>query len=284
MRAEESAGPWSLDLSGFQSEVRLIERMGEEAFERYFLYEKGVSSLKEAAARCGITEEQAGRLHRLLDAISLQAEESRRSPQAIPSLAHSVCVARVELVKSEPTLVWTLPHLARGRYEIDYDGVAMFLKSGNFSPNEADPLRRLIRQLERINMRQNTLERLLEIVLRTQSRYLVTGRALDLTVFPKKLAAHAIGVHPSRVGRLVCRRSLLAPWSREIPLADLLPNQREKAVFVLQDILQGAPGKWTDERIRQLLERQYGLRFSRRTVNECRRLAEKSPVSKRRGV
>ncbi|MBI4052341.1 MAG: hypothetical protein HY400_07525 [Elusimicrobia bacterium] len=267
---QEAPDSWHIDWSQFQTEMECIQRMGQEAFERHFLYEEEGLSLEETTFRCGISAEEARTVRAFVYFLSLHAPQTNL-PQ--PAAEHSTCIAKIEWADHKPHLAWLLPHLARGRYEIDYEGIKSLQSSRQLQAEDKQRLRKLLGTLEMINGRHNTLWRILQTVLETQSRFLKSERKTDLVPLPQSALARSLHVHPSTVTRAIRSRSLLTPWNKEFPISAFLPNRRDMVVSAIRELFEEEESNKTDETLRKKLASKYGFAVSRRTVNECRHIA-----------
>ncbi|MBI4397164.1 MAG: hypothetical protein HY548_08720 [Elusimicrobia bacterium] len=260
-----------LEISDFPDEVALIQRIGQENFERYFIEEEE-SSLAAAAQNCGLSLNEADRIRRFVDMACLRASEPRPVEWgSVPGEVYT-CVGRVAWDGKEPSLAWVLPHLARSRYEINREGVKEFTRRGGLAKAERPALENLLRTLDWINLRQNTFQRLLAFLMKTQSSFIKTERRLDLTVLSQAKVASALDVHPTTVGRIIRGRSLLVPRGGEVPLAEFLPNRRRRAEWAIRELAH-EKRNWTGKSLAGRLSTQYGIRLSQRTVNQYRRKA-----------
>lgn len=261
-----------IDWSGCAREISLIRKMGEEKFERYFLYGDIAFTPEEMAASTGLSAAEAADIKSFVFAASIREHRMPSGVDAAAGQAMSYsCLGRIELRGDEPELSWSLPHLARGRYEIDRPGLAGFQKNG-LTPAELGKLPELLRAMELANLRHVSITRLVRLIARTQARFLSTGDSSDLVPFPPSEAARQLRVCPSTVSRCSAGRSLITPQNSELPLRFFMPNRRTVLVRAIGMLLSENP-EATDACLARLLMARYRLRAARRTVNECRRPA-----------
>lgn len=263
-----SSIPWS----DHERELELIRRIGQEAFEKHFLRDEDCLSLDETARRCRITTAEAAAIRDLLFLLSL-GSNTQSSLDAGPPALFASCVAKVTCDRGEIELGWTLPHLARGRYRLDYEGLQEFQKAALTAP-ERKELRALLGLLEGINIRQDTLDRLLRLLLEKQGRFMRSGREEDLQPLSGRAVASSLNVHPSTVSRSMACRSVILPSGREWPLRRLSPSRRQVMVGTIRGMLSSIPEPVSDACVARHLARSHGIAVSRRTVNEWRRDAE----------
>lgn len=260
--------PADIGWEAHEREIALIRRAGQRAFEKYFLHGDLAFSEEETASATGLTPAEVRRVKAFVFAVSLQ--ERPAAARAPASAARPSCLAKVVMAGGVPRLLWLLPQYARGRYEVDRPGLEKFMSS--LAAAERGPLRRLLGAVELINMRQGTVRRLVELAVRSQRGFLSGGGELSLAPFTPSAAARKLAVHPSTVGRALHGRSLALEDGREFPLEAFFPNRRSLAVLAVRGLLEERPHA-TDEELRRALESRFGLRLSRRTVNECRHAA-----------
>ncbi|MFH1723883.1 MAG: hypothetical protein ABII00_04590 [Elusimicrobiota bacterium] len=256
--------------------VRLIQRVGVEAFERYFLYGEEGKSLPEVCRIAGISEEEGQRILDLVLAVGARSEFYR--PGLVPETSgiRYHCIASIQQDPRDPENLFfrfLSPHWARGRYVVLYDKLEDWKKRRSLSVEERRRLRQLLKRVELLNMRQDTLFRILSRVTTEQSSYLRSRERSRMRPLSLRELARRISVAPSTVSRAVSNRSVLMPWGEEVPLKLLLTGQRVVILAILAEWRdQGRLGKGvTDEELTRRLAHESGITVSRRSVNECRR-------------
>ncbi|MBI5883593.1 MAG: hypothetical protein HZB91_10880 [Elusimicrobia bacterium] len=248
--------------------VSRIRKMGREAFETYFLHSDEPLSMAEISKRTSLSVEDVRRIHDMLLEIGTQAE-FEGPPPGSPSSKRYTCLARVWTDGGEPSFEFFSPHWARGRYHIRYDLVEEWKREGTLSSDERRKLPRLIKRIETVNLRQNTVFRIVESLAKLQSEYLTTQQADQKRPISLRQLAHRLDLAPSTVSRALSGRSVILPWGRETPLITLVPGRRK----VLREILSrwlSEPGHRTDAALCLRLREEYGIKVSRRTVNAVR--------------
>jgi RNA polymerase sigma-54 factor len=176
-------------------------------------------------------------------------------------------VAGIEIEGGEPVLAFFHREVWKRRYQVDKDRLAEYLRS--LPQSEAAQVEDLLGRLKFIEQRKTTLYRLLEEVLRSQADYLCTGDPMRRQPLMQKTIAAVLGVHPSVVCRLVSNKSVQMPWGLEAPLGVFFPNAKDINRERLCAVACAQPG-FRDEELRQALESRYGVRLSRRSVNQYR--------------
>ncbi|MBI5630025.1 MAG: hypothetical protein HY921_03970 [Elusimicrobia bacterium] len=251
-----------------------IRKMGQEAFERYFLYGTEPASLEEIAARTRLSLAEVRAIHDFILEIGAQTEFAGPAPEATAKAQN--CLARVSLEDGEPVFDFFSPYWARGLYQIRYDLLEDWKTDGRLAPAEVKRLPHLLKRMETANLRQNTLFRILESLTKLQAKFLTTRREDLKRPISLRNLAYRLDLAPSTVSRAASGRSLKLPWGDEAPLIALLPGRRN----VLRQVL----GRWlaqeprdTDAKLAQRLNKEYGIRVSRRTVNAVRNEVENKP-------
>lgn len=247
----------------------LIRKMGRENFERYFLYcEEGVP-LKEIARRTGVAEDAVLRIHDMLLEIGAQAEFFL--PSREPNMARSYsCLARLSVEGGEASYEFFQPYWARGLYQVRYDLLEEWKRGGKLESSERRRLRHLLKRIEIVNLRQNTLFRIIETLTRLQTEYLGNRRDDRKRPISLRMLARRLQLAPSTVSRAVAGRSVRLPWGVEVPLITLMPGRRNVVREVLALWLSEPGPRPTDSELAQRLRREYGIQVSRRTVNAAR--------------
>jgi hypothetical protein len=243
-----------------------IQKLGSEAFERYFLYAEEALPLPEIATRTGMTEEDVRAVHDFLLELGAEAEFSTL-PKG-PGGTGCYCVARLSVdADSEPGFEFFSPHWARGLYQIRYDLVEDF--KAELSAGEAKKLPGLLKRLETVNLRQSTMFRILETLSKVQASYLKSRKEDAKKPISLRMLARRLDLAPSTVSRALAERSVRLPWDKELPLIELLPGRRRQLRLILGRWLQedAAP---TDAAFAARLKDEYGISVSRRTVNAVR--------------
>lgn len=247
----------------------LIRKMGRENFERYFLYcEEGVP-LPEISKRTGVPLDAVNQIHDLLLELGAQAEFSL--PARDPAMAKSYsCLARITMEGEEAVYEFFQPYWARGLYQVRYDLLEDWKRGGKLEASERRRLRHLLKRIEIVNLRQNTLFRIIETLSRLQTEFLGNRRQDRKRPISLRMLARRLQLAPSTVSRAVSGRSVRLPWGAEVPLITLMPGRRNVVREVLALWLSEPGARPTDSDLAQRLRREYGIQVSRRTVNAAR--------------
>jgi len=254
--------------------LALIQKMGQETFESYFLRVDREMDRADLSKFLGLTEAQVQRVRDFLLTYSIQSEFFDPSIKAsgVPG-KHVVRLARLSLDdQGEPVFEFGSPLLARGRYDIQYDRLQGLLREGNLPPQERRHLKAFVRRLELINWRHNTLYRLLDFICNAQRFFLASRDTLKKIPITQRQLAKRLAVAPSTVNRAIQGRSLVLPWGEEVLLEDLFCSRKNLCIDVLETI-QGEDvdfGKRSDLYLQRLLRDRVGYPIPRRTVNSYR--------------
>jgi len=150
-----------------------------------------------------------------------------------------------------------------------YDLLEDWKRSGRLSGQDLRKLPHLLKRLETVNLRQNTMFRVLESLTKLQAEFLGSRSEESKRPISLRMLAHRLDLAPSTVSRALSGRSVLLPWGKEIPLIELLPGRRR----ILREVLS----RWLEENLRvtdsslaERLRQERGIRVSRRTVNAVR--------------
>jgi len=248
--------------------VRLIKRLGIDKFRHYFLCPEEGMSLEEIAAQCGLDLNEVNEINRLVDEFSIHSEFYHPSALGGGQAVRYSKVASVERGREGFVIAYFSPHLARGRYAIDYEKVEELASQGTFSGEEVREVRRLLRKLELINSRKETITRTIQAVVDKQALYLESGQARALLPFTQRELAQRLGVATSSVSRAISHRSLDTPWGEE-PLKTFFPRPRRFRKEMLRRLLEQEAQPLSDEALRRKLE-ESGVSVSRRLIADIR--------------
>lgn len=256
--------------------IKLIRRIGVEAFERCFLYGEEGKGLEQTCKELDIPVAEGRRILDLVLEVGARSEFFRPTAEPGQSGIRYHCIASIDQDKRDPehlSFRFMSPHWARGRYVVLYDKLEEWKGRRNLTGDEKRGLRKLLKRVELINMRQDTLFQILSRVTTEQSAYLRSRDATRLRPLSLRELARRIGVAPSTVSRAVSNRSVLLPWGEEAPLKGLLTGQRYVLLSILADWVEKGRVKRgvTDEELMGRLAAEVGITVSRRTVNEVRR-------------
>lgn len=257
-------------LSGREDVVRHIQKIGLENFKRYFLYPEPEVTVGEIAQECGLELSDVDEINSLVNEFAVMSEFY--NPSAL-SVERGITYSRVASVEKRPegfVVAYLSPCYARGRYSIDYRRLEELKDSGAISGGDVSEIRQLLKKLELINRRKDTMTRILQRIVEKQALYFGSGDNMALLPFSQKELAESIGIVPSSISRAISGRSLETPWGEEKPLKDFFPRPRSFKKELVRRILATGENFGSDEEIRARLERGYGVSVSRRSVASLR--------------
>jgi len=249
--------------------ISQLQRVGRERFKRYFLFPDEGISLDEIARACDLKVSEVREINDLISDFSIMSEFYH--PSSITSgLIRYVKVASVERDKGSFVIGYFSPSLARGRYVVNYERFERLRADNVLSETEAREAGQLLRKLELINTRKNTLNLVLQNVIERQALYLESADPKSLLPFSQKELADRIGLAASSVSRAVRGKSIDTPWGQEIPLKQFFPRTKVLKKGLIRELLTESSFH-SDEAIRDELREKFGVSISRRSVANLRR-------------
>lgn len=255
-------------LEGREALMSKIRQMGSDAFERYFLYAEEALPLAEIAKRTGLSLEEARSVNDLLVEIGAEAEFAG-APKTEAGEG-SYCIARLSVERGgDPEFEFLSPHWARGLYHVRYEDLERIKRSGSLSGTELRHLPGLLKRLETVNLRQNTMFRIMESLTKLQSDYLRTRNEKLRRPVSLRMLARRLDLAPSTISRALSERTIRLPWEKETPLIALLPGRRRQLRIILEGWL-AEDASPTDAAFAERLRSEHGIAVSRRTVNAVR--------------
>jgi len=249
----------------------IIQKVGRENFEKYFLYREEGEPSEEIAKKCGVTFDEVKKLQDFILDVSVQAEFYYPSTLESPQLAKPTLIGKI-VKNADGTFSFSFysPHLARGMYEINREALKRWQKSRGLSRSEAAKLKRYVGVLELSNMKQGAFWRTIDYMLQIQKDYFQTQDVSKMSpVSLRDVAAH-LQFAPSTISRVLSNKSVLLPWDKEVMLLHLMPGQRKVVLRLMEKILSQAKDGMTDLKLSQKIAEISGINVSRRTVTACR--------------
>jgi len=277
--------------------VPIIKKVGMDRFKQYFLYNEGGYSNEEISIRCGLTHGEVEKLNNFVNELGIHSEFFH--PSRITSLEQIRYTKIASFEKDNSgnfSIRYYSPNLARGKYVINYEKIALLKKENFFSKEETRKLDKLLKKLELINLRKTTLNQILYYLLQIQIEYLKSNNWKKIKFLSQKELASKVGVHPSVVNRMIQYRSIGTPWGEEKPLKYFFAGRKNEIQNLIRDIIEEEPRPfaqdsnttyesseqklpefsrakrrgYSDEQIRNKLKSEYGIALARRTVREYR--------------
>lgn len=254
--------------------IEQIQGLGIEKFKRYFLFPESGASEEEIAQECTLAVTEVRKINRLIDELSILSEFYHPSA-LISGEVYYTRVASVERDRDGFIIGYFSPSLARGRYTIDYERFEQLKDS--LTEAETRQARQLLKRLELVNTRKDTLTRVLQAVVERQTLYLESGDLKALLPLSQKELARKLGLAPSSVSRAMRGKSIDTPWGKEIPLKHLFPRPRSFKKELLRQLIETEEDIASDEAIKAKLLEKFGVAISRRSVASLRKELKISP-------
>ncbi len=201
----------------------------------------------------------------------------------IPQTKASLILGEVREAGRDLTFLYHRDSYAREYRFDDEEGMNRLMAREETPGDFAGTLRRL----RLINTRNRLTHALLQAVLAAQAAYLRSGQALSLLPLTQaeistRLRSESnlsVVADPGRISRLVRGLSIALANGKAVPLSTLFPKPRQvhchfvdhmiktEKTWMSEGLLQGP---LTDEAVAAILEREHGIRLSRRTVANIR--------------
>ena len=265
-----SEGGMSEFFEGRREMLSWIRSLGRERFERYFLYPVRRVDNAVVARACRWPVERVSAVQNFVDSFLLYGENKNLGRPLSGSFPKGYPVARVERDVLRLYLCWLTPYYARGRYSVDWEALKQLKRLGGFSARERREIQDLVLLLKRVNSKQSALVQTLELLMRHQRAYFMTGSSEQLRPLAQNWAADRLGFAPSTVSRLIQRRSILTPWGEDVELSRLFPSRKNYIQSLLKRMMRKSP-RDSDAVMQKTLKRRFHLEVSRKLVNLYRR-------------
>lgn len=257
--------------------IGLIRRIGRENFEKYFLHDNGEFTREDICAGCGINASEMESVNALVNKVFLESEVLHPSMiPPTPSVSYSN-VAQIVLDKGgDFSIAFFSPHMTQGTYQVDYPKLQKLKKQAVLTPEEKRNLNALLSKISLINTRKNSLYHLILKVIEYQKRFFSGERMENLAPLTQRRIAFEIRISPSSISRLIYARSIEGPSGREYPLESFFLSRKSWLKERLRDIFR-QDQRLTDERVKNIIRKQYGMTLSRRSVNQYRKETRQKP-------
>ncbi|MBI4655933.1 MAG: hypothetical protein HY746_04195 [Elusimicrobia bacterium] len=260
-----SAGDLPELVDGKSNLVALIQGIGQERFESCFLKDASMSDV-ERADECDISVQDAVRLRDFVNRAFIQAEFEGAAGAPASKVFSSV--AGIEIENGEPVLAFFHREIWKGRYKVDQERLSEILK--DMPVSEQSGVKKMLKRMELVDKRKTTLYRALEILIKIQTDYLLTGEPARRCPFSQKTLSKNLEVHASVLNRLVSNKSIQLPWGTETPISTLLPSSKEVNIERLYSLASENP-TMSDEGLRIEIKNLHGVELSRRSVAQYRK-------------
>lgn len=258
--------------------LKLIEKIGQENFEKYFLYREESDTSDHIAKICNVTLEEARQVQDFVVDMAVQAEFYHPSKlQASDKVKPTVVGRIVRNADNTFTIAYFSPHLARGLYDIDRNALRRWQKNKKLDRDSAARLRKYVGLLELSNLKQGAFWRVIDHLLKAQITYFETQDMAKMAPVSLRKVAAKLEFAPSTLSRVLSNKSVLLPWDREILLLDLMPGQRRIVLEILDKLRNEGARQMTDMALSKLIEEKFQVKISRRTVTACRHVLDAPP-------
>jgi hypothetical protein len=256
---------------------RLIQRIGQKDFERYFLYNEDELDKKVIADDLKLSEREVHQVADFLDRFEL--EEGAGAGALLPSPSSAVeTIASLAWESDRRLTIFMSVHYARGRYVIDYDRLEELKRSDPDVAAHWGKFKSLIHRIELVNRKQTALTGAIRFLAEAQAPYFLKEDPSCLKPLLQRDAAAHLKIAPSSVCRVIDGRALRTPWGEEQPLKFFFPSQRQVALFLVRAILREKPAL-KDKGLWDVLKNKHRMNVSLRSVNMYRHEALKSNKS-----
>lgn len=246
--------------------VKLIQRIGPENFENFFLGNESFS-LKDTAEICRINENERRMIRDFVNRF-LSVYENLPLPE-LPGLGARL-VAIVSKNENGLRIEYTSPHYASGIYAVNMEALKQIKKAGALSPGESKHLNRLLDMIKIVNWKKTGLHKVIEGILKFHGGFFY-GTEKELKPLSQRMLAGELRISPSSVSRIIYQRSIKIPDGGEMMLKDFFVPKKDYIIGKIKQTLSNLKGKHTDSEIAGFLCSKYGLKVPRRTVNYYRK-------------
>jgi len=262
--------------------VRQIQKLGIENFKQYFLYNEPDTSVQDIARECNLDISEVQEINSLIDEFSVLSEFYNPSSFRTEQGTYYSKIASVERGPEGFIIGYFSPSSARGKYSIDYERLEELTRNGTLSDTDAKEAKRLLKKLELINVRKDTVSQILQGIVEKQALYFKSGDFKALLPFSQKELAKKLGVVPSSISRAINSKSNDATWGEEKPIKDFFPRPSMFKRRLIRQILEVETEPLSDDGIKDRLTKEFGVSISRRSVARLRKEL-KIPASWNRG-
>jgi len=258
-------------IKGREKLIPLIRSLGIDKFKKYFLYDETGVSYEEISSACNLRDSEVKEIMEFTNEFSIFSEFFNPSTIAFEDNVHYTKVAHIKRDNSgEFVICFFSPHLARGRYIINYQRLASIKRENVFSRNEIGGIETLVRRVEYINARKSVLYQVIQKLIQYQKAYFNSGDWLDMRPLTQQEVAQQIGANPSTISRIIMWRSVVTPRGEEKSISDFFFSKTRKAKNLIRNAIDDEKEPSSDEEIKHLLETEFGFGVSRRLVSRCR--------------
>ena len=274
LREETVADEGSLDIESLlinkKHIVHLIQKIGLEKFKQYFLFNEPDVDVSYIARECDLEISEIQQINSLINEFSVLSEFYNPSASRPEQVMLYSKIASIEKRQDSFIIGYFSPSFARGKYSIDYEKFEELKKNGAFGDTDLKEAQRIIKKLELINIRKDTITQILQGIVEKQGLYFDSGNPKALLPFSQKELAKKLDVVPSSISRAIKGKILDTPWGEERPLKDFFPRPSMFKRRLILQLIESETSHLSDEGIKKRLETELGVSLSRRTVTRIR--------------
>lgn len=257
--------------------LEIIQKIGQNNFERFFLYRNESTPAADIAGACGLSHDQVAEVQDFVLEMSVNAEFY--FPSRLLSEESVKPTLTGQIVKKDDgafEMAFYSPHLARGRYEIHAAELKAWFSQKDLPREDQSRLKKLINILELCNLKQNAFFNVLDYLLSSQKAYLDSKDPTNLSPLSLRQVARILHFSPSTICRVIAIKSVLLPWGEEVFISHLMPGKRKVVLAALEKILLDAKKPMKDHELMKAVADNYGIKVSRRTITTCRHVLIKT--------
>ena len=265
-----SSGNIEIILESKKSLITLIKKIGQENFEKYFLYANGEYSLDQLSSFCKITKNEIEEINDLLTKVFVEGETlNSASMISTPQTFYTKVAQILPDSKNEFIIAFQSPHMAQGTYQIDHDKIKELKKMNFFSKDEKKNLREVLTKINFINMRKNSLYQLIVKLTEFQKEFISSDNLEKLNPFTQSRMAKEMQLSPSSISRLIANRTIESPKGDECPMNFFFCSRKRWLKIHLEKLFRES-AHLTDNEIKDIIRKTFGIPLSRRSVNQYR--------------
>lgn len=257
-----------------------IQKIGQDKFEKFFLYREEGLSIEDISQQCGMTHAQVLELQDFVLEMSVNSEFYFPSSIDGSMSVKPTLVGRI--IKNDDgtyAMSFYSPHLARGRYEVNLPELKKWWKQKQLGKEDIAKLRKFVNLLDLCNIKQGAFISAIDYLLTAQKEYFDTQDISKMAPLSLRQVARILRFAPSTISRVMATKSVLLPWGHEVLLLHLMPGKRKVVLNILEKMLVEQTGSVTDSLFARRIAESFGIKVSRRTITTCRHQIQKRSKS-----
>lgn len=241
--------------------ITLIKKIGAENFKKYFL--DGGFAETEIEKQLKISKQDIIRIKDIVSKVFVKEEFSKTNAKKT-DFRPNYCVVEIKIKGEKIVPCFYNKNIWKDRFEIDKQKLKEYIK---ISKDQKEKIKEIIEKISLIEYKKLSLVLLIEYLIKEQKKFLISENYDFLKALTQKKAAQDIDVCESVVNRLISGRSVKLNSGIIIPIKNLFPSSKKinknrfKKIFCKNKNL-------TDKELSDLFNKKYGLKLSRRTINQ----------------